>query len=193
MAAITKLSQKSGTKYRVTINRAGVCPFSRNFKTMKNARAWAKQTEGDLEAARVEGNNAARNLTLATLITELVSSRTINPATVIALTWWKDNYGHELCLLFDKSAVRDALVCLANKPAFRGKRKRTNATINRYKASLSSVFEYGREQYDLPDNPCREIKAWPVPSGRIRWLDSGEKIALLKALKPPSGTSCICW
>ena len=46
MAAITKLSQKSGTKYRVTINRAGVRPFSRNFKTKKTAVAWAKKTEG---------------------------------------------------------------------------------------------------------------------------------------------------
>jgi integrase len=183
MAAITKLSQKSGIKYRVTINRAGVRPFSRNFKTKKTAITWAKKTEGDLEAARVEGNSAARNLTLATLITELVNCRTINPATVIALTWWKDGYGHELCLLFDKSAVRDALKCLADKPPFKGERKRTNATINRYKASLSSVFEYGREHYDLPGNPCREIKALPVPHGRIRWLDSDEKTALLKACK----------
>jgi integrase len=183
MAAITKLSQKAGTRYRVTINMAGVRPFSRNFKTKKAAVPWAKRTEGDLEAARVEGNNAARYLTLSDLITELVNSRTINPATVIALTWWKDNYGHELCLLFDKSAVRNALKCLANRPAFRGEHKRTNATINRYKASLSTAFEYGREEYDLPGNPCREIKALPVPSGRIRWLGSGEKKALLKACK----------
>ena len=181
MAAITKLSQKTGIKYRVTINMAGVRPFSRNFKTKKTAVAWAKKTEGDLEAARVEGNNAARSLTLSMLITELVNSRTINPATVIALTWWKDEYGHELCLLFDKSAIREALKCLAEKPAFSGERKRTNATINRYKASLSAAFEYGREHYDLPGNPCREIKARPVPSGRIRWLDSDEKKALLKA------------
>ena len=90
MAAITKIARKTGVSYRVTINRAGVRPFSRNFKTKKTAVAWAKKTEGDLEATRVEGANIARNLTLATLITELVNSRTINPATVIALTWWKD-------------------------------------------------------------------------------------------------------
>ena len=87
MAAITKLSQKFGIKYRVTINMAGVRPFSRNFKTKKTAVAWAKKTEGDLEVSRVEGNNAARNLNLSELITELVSSRPINPATVIALAW----------------------------------------------------------------------------------------------------------
>jgi hypothetical protein len=68
MAAITKLSQKTGIKYRVTINMSGVRPYSRNFKTMKNARAWAKKTECDLEMARIEGNNLARNLTLSILI-----------------------------------------------------------------------------------------------------------------------------
>jgi len=135
----------------------------------KTAVSWAKKTESDLEAARVEGNNATRNLTLADLITELVNSRVINPATVIAPTRWKRNYGHKLCLLFDKTAVRDALKCLADMPAFRGERKRTNATINRYKASLSSAYEYGREHYDLPCNPCREIKAWPVPLPAEYW------------------------
>ena len=49
MAAITKLSQKTGIKYRVTINMAGVRQFSRNFKT--------KKTEGDLELARVSAND----------------------------------------------------------------------------------------------------------------------------------------
>ena len=85
MSAISKLSQKTGIKYRVTINMAGIRPFSRNFKTKKTAVAWEKKTEGDLEAARVEGNNIARNLTLSTLITELVNSRTMNQATVICL------------------------------------------------------------------------------------------------------------
>ena len=93
MAAITKLSQKTGIKYRVTINMAGVRPFSRNFKTMKNARAWAKQTEGSLETARIEGNNLAHNLTLATLITEVVNSRELNHNTAGSLKWWSDHYG----------------------------------------------------------------------------------------------------
>jgi hypothetical protein len=142
MAAITKLSQKSGIKYRVTINMAGVRPFSRNFKTKKAAVAWAKKIEGDLEAAKVEGNRAARNLTLSTLITELVNSHTINPATVIALTWWKDNYGHALCLLLDKSFIREALKSLSEMPAFRGERKCTVRTNISNKLPFSRSRKY---------------------------------------------------
>jgi hypothetical protein len=122
MAAITKVTQKAGMSYRVTIDMPGVRPFSRSFRTKRTAVAWAKKTEGDLEVARVEGNNAARNLNLATLSTELVNSRTISPATVIALTWWKDIYGHELCVLIDKTIIREALKFLSERPAFRGNR-----------------------------------------------------------------------
>ena len=192
MAAITTISQKSGVRYRVTINMPGVRPFSRNFKTKKNARAWAKKTEGDLETARIEGNNLARNLTLSTLITEQASNCTINRTTAGALTWWKDNYGHELCLLLNKTVIRDALKSLSEGQARvgngKGKSKatsprRTPATINRYKAALSAAWEYGREHYDLPTNPCREIKALPEPRGRIRWLSDDEKKALLNACK----------
>jgi hypothetical protein len=43
MAAVTKITQKTGIRYRVTINLPGAKEFSRNFRTMKNARAWAKR------------------------------------------------------------------------------------------------------------------------------------------------------
>ena len=46
MAAITKLSQKTGIKYRVTINMAGVRPFSRNFKTKEDCPCMGKADRG---------------------------------------------------------------------------------------------------------------------------------------------------
>lgn len=39
MAAITKITRKTGVRYRVTINVPGVRTFSRNFRTNKAARA----------------------------------------------------------------------------------------------------------------------------------------------------------
>jgi len=35
------------------------------------------------------------------LITVQMSNCTINMTTAGALKWWKDNYGHELCLLLN--------------------------------------------------------------------------------------------
>jgi len=87
MAAITKIPRNTGKTWRVTITMPGIKAFSKSFITKRAAQAWAKKTESDLEIARIEGNSLARNLTLSTLITELVNSRTMNQATVIALTW----------------------------------------------------------------------------------------------------------
>ncbi len=39
MAAITKITRKTGARYRVTINMPGVWIFSRNFRTNMAARA----------------------------------------------------------------------------------------------------------------------------------------------------------
>ena len=199
MAAITKVARKTGMKYRVTINMPGVKEFSQSFTTKRNAQAWAKKTEGDLETARIEGNGLARNLTLSCLITELTASRTLNHSTVTALVWWKDNHGHRLCLMLDKTLIREArndlLEGCARRGNGRGKsrgqstdiaRPRTGATVNRYMMALSAAWEYGREHYDLPENPCRLVKSLPESKGRIRWLSKAEKKALLKACQASS-------
>ena len=91
MAAITKTSRTTGKPWRATITMPGVKEFSRFFIAKKNAVAWAKKTESDLEKARIEGSSHARNLTLSTLISELTQARTLNHSTVTALTWWEDS------------------------------------------------------------------------------------------------------
>ena len=189
MAAITKVPSR-GKTWRATINMPGVKEFSKSFVTKKNAQAWVKKTEADLETARIEGNGLARNLTLSKLIETLTSVRTLNHSTVTALTWWNDNYGHHLCLQIDKTMLREARQSLQEGKARRGHGKgkseavdkpRSNATINRYTAALSTAWEYGREEYDLPDNPVRLLKALKESKGRIRWLSEDEKKSLLKA------------
>jgi len=57
-------------------------------------------------------------------------------------------------------------------------RTRSPATINRYKAALSAIFEYGKERYNLSDNPCRRVKARTENNGRIRFLSGAEQAAL---------------
>ena len=90
----------------------------------------------------------------------------------------------------DRSLVREIMATLKAGDATRGNgkgksktigRKRAPATVNRYKAALSSVFEYGRMKYDLPENPCRQVKAFTESHGRIRFLTEREREALLTA------------
>ena len=45
------------------------------------------------------------------------------------------------------------------------------------------MFEYGKEEYGLTENPCRDIKSKPENKGRTRFLSDAERKALLHSCK----------
>ena len=171
MATITKVSRKSGVAYKATIRRRGAKTISKTFKFRKHAKTWAGRMERDVEEARAYGNKALRNMTLAELIKERIEEYPGKDKSVISnLNWWKREYGSMRLLDIDRAVIRGALAKLLAGDATRGNgkgksksvgRKRAPATVNRYKAALSSIFEFGRLTYDLPENPCRQVKAIP--------------------------------
>jgi integrase len=198
--AITKL--KTG-KYRATIQLKGIKPYSRNFSLKKNAQAWEKQQAKDIETARANGDPVARTLTLKELIRAYTTENQVGKATVINLGWWKREYGARRVLDISADTVREGLRTLragnAHRGDGKGKRKETSrprsgSTLNRYKAALSACWEYGREEYKLPENPCRQVKGQPEGKWRVRFLSDdetaadgtavdGERTRLLKACK----------
>ena len=68
MATITKVRRKSGDAYKAVIRLRGAKPFSKTFRLMKHALAWAERMERDHEASRAYGNAAVRTMTLSELI-----------------------------------------------------------------------------------------------------------------------------
>ena len=67
MATIYKRKEREG-KYQVKIRRTGYSSKTRLFNSLKNARAWARLMEGNLDKEDING----RDLTKHTL-TKLVS------------------------------------------------------------------------------------------------------------------------
>lgn len=193
MATIIKVSRKSGYAYKAHIRLRGEKPFSQTFKLKKDAIAWATRIERDIDEARAYGNRALRNMTLADLIEARFNDSPIKDKSAISnLKWWKREYGNMRLLDIDRMVIREAIAKLMAGDATRGNgkgkaksigRKRAPATVNRYKAALSSVFEFGRMKYDLPNNPCREVKALQENNARIRFLSKEEREALLTACK----------
>lgn len=101
-------------------------------------------------------------------------------------------YGERNLVDIDRTTIREALIRLKDSDATHGngtgKRKsrgykRSNSTVNRYKATLSGVFEYGHEYHDLPENPCRQVKSLPEKCGRVRFLSDTEREALFQACR----------
>jgi len=201
MATIRKVPRKNGHAWLAVINLRGIKPFSKTFRLKANAKAWAERMETNLEVARVHGNAVARTMDLGELIWEYM--RTLNgkkTSNISNLTWWSEQYGHLKVVDVDRTTVKAGLATLKagegrhhnNKTKSTG-RKRSNATLNRYKASLSSVFEYACEEYDLPENPCRQVKGLTENNSRVRFLSDdefvggetikGERTLLLEACK----------
>lgn len=52
---------------------------------------------------------------------------------------------------------------------------RSNGTMNRYKTTLSSVFEYAKERKLLKVNPVREVKRYQEVLGIPRWMEETEE------------------
>jgi integrase len=60
---------------------------------------------------------------------------------------------------------------------------RAPATLNRYKSALSAVFEFGKDEYELNENPCRQVRSQPEDNHRVRFLSVEERTSLLEACK----------
>jgi integrase len=187
---------KLKTSYRVFIRLAGLRPITKTFSSKKLAEAFARRIEGDHEAAEALGGKASalmQSMTLADLI-DLYSQeyRGKDQSQLSRLTWWKTHYGGRKLIAIDRDLILDALHTLAQgegrRAHGRGKtvkttstgKPRSPATINRYKATLASVFRFGMNHklLRLPVNPCRGVPNETEPRGRIRFLSDDERKAV---------------
>lgn len=133
--------------------------------------------------ARVLGIVASNELTLTNLIDEFVRQYKKKDQSILCrLKWWSDNYGTLKISEMSEDYVRQGINTLltigstVNRPL-------VPATTNRFKANLSSVFEYGKNRYNLKKNPCRHVSGKPEGKGRKRFLTRDEQQQLLLAAK----------
>ena len=169
MVTITKVERKDGFVYRVQIRRNGKY-ISRNFTRKRDADAFARQIEGNMESFKALLNRELRGNTLADLIERYIGLWTGKDSSTIArLAWWKDNYGTRTLAEFDGDVVREALEKLRTGTVRRYQgltagvqetdRRRAPATVNRYLTSLGGLFRLAimRGWFGLKENPAHGI------------------------------------
>jgi integrase len=193
MATITKVARKTGDAYKAVIRLRGIKPFSKTFRRKTDARAWAERMERNIEEARIHGNDHARTLTLKELVREYIDQYTGNNHSVYGcLEWWVREYGDLKLTEITRQTVRDGIKSLeiysVNRKDKNGEvqmiiKQRAPATLNRYKSALSAVFEFGKEEFDLHENPCRQVKSRTENNHRIRFLTDSERESLLAACR----------
>jgi integrase len=184
MATIRKLP--SG-KYNVQVRRDGHPPLSATFGNSKDATAWARKIEGDIDQGKHYGFSRVRTLA------DAVDAFTSIAATIKTaddrnrhLAWWREHYGTRKLFHFTADVVEAGRERLATeniepdrkKPA----RHRSPQTVRHYLMSLSECMDYAkRKKRWIEKNPVSDIDAPPVSPGRIRWLSPDERKRLLAA------------
>ncbi len=134
----------------------------------------------------VLGEIMGNDLTLARLIDEFINQyEKKDQSLYLRLKWWTEHYGTLQVSEITESHVRHGINTLLTVGST-GNRGISPQTTNRFKANLSSVFEFGKNKYHLKLNPCQGIKGRPEGKGRTRYLSAEEQKRFILAAKQSS-------
>ncbi len=195
---IRKVQNQSGLVYRAIIrDRLGKQIKSKTFKRKTDARAWADRIDADRDAIAAYGSKGAR-LTFAGLVDEYIlqwHGKDIVNQQQRSL-FWVDRLGEYRLDEIDADKIRAELKkikegkCLVGSG--RGKnaghtktvnKPRSNTTVNRYRSTLSAIFNYAFKQGYVTSNPVAKTASLPQSKGRVRYLSPIERGRLLAACR----------
>ena len=181
-------TQDGACRYRVRIRIKGHKPVSKNFKTLNHAKQWKRVTEGQIEKGLYVSYSKADQHTLTDAIhryqKEILPSKTNDfPNVARHLERWKKELGHLKLSRINQSTIAEVRDRMLTEIT-RNDKPRSNATVNRYLATLSHVFSTAvREWQWINENPCLKVKKPKESVGRIRYLQKDELSRLVKACK----------
>ena len=190
MATFEKRTDASGaTSYRVKIRLRGHQKETATFKRKTDAKRWATDTEAAIRAGRYFKTAESKKRTLSDAIQKyrkevLPSLKDISHREQ-HLTWWENDIGHTILADLQTALISESREKIKNTPSEFGKHKgklRSEATVNRYLASLSPVLTSAVKEWDwLDSNPCEKVKRGRESRGRVRYLSEEERNAILSA------------
>ncbi len=175
MAKIQSIKKKKGTVYRVEFMRSAK-RVSKTFKTKKEAEKFAATVLVDEDFA-----NTFTNHTLTTLKFSEAVSLYLEEDQGKDLSKYQ-RLAHWVSVFQDKPVgkVTRQQVKLELKKLSEG---RAPATLNRYKAALSSLYRYLSNEFDIDHNPVKGIPQYTENNARTRFLSNSELSRLLNVCK----------
>lgn len=191
MASISKLENRKSKPWQVRIRRQGKT-IVEYFRTKREASDFAAKVEGDFNKwSRLLGGELKRH-TVGELIDRFMLQWSGKDVSLLArMAWWKEHYGDRLLSEFRGDAVREGLAMLEEGTARQGgnvvtdtDRKRSPATINRYRTAISSAFKAAIDKgwFGVEDNPAAGIRQRKENNNRFgRCLEDDERARMLEA------------
>ncbi len=201
MATFTeRVNSKGEETIQAKIRMKGHPVVSATFPNITKAKKWAKQTEAAMEDGRYFKTAEAKKHTLADLIDRYIENdlphrKSDHDRFIMQLTWWKNNIGTYLLSDVTPALIAEYRDKLQREP-YKVKELKdgtkeesyfSNATINRYLASLSiALTKASREWGWIEENPMSKVSKRTESRGRIRFLSDEERNALLNACEQAS-------
>jgi integrase len=189
MAQIRERTRKNGKKsFLVRIRMRGKQEAAASFDRLTDARIWAQQTETEMRDGRYIKTAEAQKHTVSDLVERYI--RDVLPRKVkvgrfyaIQLGWWKRQIGDVLLSELTPVLISEHRELLSQTETIR-KTKKSNATVNRYLAALSTAISTAINEWEwMEENPLRKVSKLKEPRGRVRYLSDEERELLLIACK----------
>ena len=180
MATIRK---RGNLQWQAIVKRRGYPLTSRTYETKKEAEAWARATERDMDCGQFLPNRDAER----TLLHELIARyrRDVLPTKRGA------HFGTSLRVLDDRLG-RYSLAAITSKVVadLRDARLRAGlsaSTVKQEVGLLSRIIDLAGKEWGiaLPVNPCKMVSRPPEHNARDRRLAQDEEPFLLAACAPP--------
>ena len=189
MAQIRERARKNGKKsFFVRIRMRGKPEAAASFDRLTDARIWAQQIETEMRDGRYIKTAEAQKHTVSDLVERYI--RDVLPRKVkvgrfyaIQLGWWKRQIGDVLLSELTPVLISEHRELLSQTETIR-KTKKSNATVNRYLAALSTAISTAINEWGwMEENPLRKVSKLKEPRGRVRYLSDEERELLLIACK----------
>ncbi len=208
MAEIKKRKKKNGKfSYTATIRIKGYPSLSATFERLTDAQIWISENETPRKKGKHIKESVSQKHTVAELIDryieyELPNRKSDQAKYKMHLEWWEKEIGAYYLSAIDNimlTEYRDKLSkekCLIPRKGMSPKlstKTRSNATVNRYMASLSTVFSIAVKEYGwIEENPMLKVIKKKEPRGRVRFLEDKEVVKLLNECKKESFELYLC-
>ena len=188
MATIEVRKSCSKTSYRARVRTKGYPEISASFARKTDAKRWAAGIEADIHSGRYFSET---HHTLSDAI-KRYSDQYLPQLKDAAkrsqhLSWWDNQIGHMRLSNIKSDTISKCRSILQTQPSTFGRhqgRPRSDATVNRYLASLSAMFTFAVNEWEWVDkNPCCKLKKLREGSGRTRFLIQDEPSSLLTACR----------
>ncbi len=199
MANIQKREGKNGPTYRVQVRVHGFPPQNETFRRLSDAKTWAQQVEAAIHRGEFKSSHQeAKRHTLKDVVDryrrEILPNKAASTqrSESTCVKHWEAELGDYALSYIDVKLINEKLQALAqSRDARMSEENRQKAakpiskrTLKHYRDILEMLLKHAGRWGLMGANPVEGVgRVTKVDNSRVRYLDDGEREALLKACK----------